>query len=143
MHSLLCVILTTKHRSNAGCEFSRIERFAEIVVGPDLKADDAVDVLLQRGEQNDRNMGVLGPHVPADIQARSVRQHDVEHDQFDVVRLQGSHKRALVGSQRHSKALLGQIAAKQLSNLEVIIDNQDVRFDVHLFRPSSRLCPTR
>ena len=48
-------------------------------------------------------------------------------------RFQRGVERAPVGRQRHSKSLLRQIPAEQLSNLKVIIDDQNVRFDVHSF----------
>src|SRR5450756_2229157 len=61
--------LTAKHRANPGRQLSRVERLAEIIVGADLEADDPVDVLLQCGEKNDRNMRIFGAHVAADFQA--------------------------------------------------------------------------
>src|ERR1700730_6533969 len=75
----------------------RIEWLAEIIVGVNLETD------VGTGE-------FPGAHVPADVEARSVRQHDIEHDQPDVVRLRRGLKAALVGSERHSKALPGQQA---------------------------------
>ncbi len=140
MPHLARVILTTKHRADTGRKLSRIERLAEIIIGADLKTDDTVDVLLQCGEKNDRNKRILGSHIPTDFQAGSVRQHDIEHDQLDIVRLKRGLQCALVRRQRYPKSLLGQISAKQLSNLEVIIDYQDVGFDVHSLRPH-RNCP--
>jgi hypothetical protein len=45
MHNLVCAILTAKDRANASREFPRIEWLAEIIIGPNLKADYSVDVL--------------------------------------------------------------------------------------------------
>src|ERR1700704_4833529 len=143
MDDLVRAILTSEHRSNASCEFARIEWLGEIIVGADLKADDPVDVLFQGGEKNDRNVRVLGTHVPAYFQARSVRQHDIEHDQFDVVRVQRGLEGALVGRERHPKPLLGEISAEKLTNLEVVIDDQDMLLDVHPFTSSSTPSPIK
>src|ERR1700739_3777795 len=99
------VHLTTKHRADASCKLSRIEGLAEIIIGPNLKADDPIDVLLQCGKKNNRYKRVIGSHVPTDVQARSIRQHDIEHDQFDVVGIERGLEGALVGCKRYPKSL--------------------------------------
>ena len=53
-----------QHGLDAGDQLARIDRLAEIVVGADLEPDDAVDVLFQRGEENDGNVGALRRSSP-------------------------------------------------------------------------------
>ena len=57
-----------------------IERLREVVVGADLEADDLVDVLVARGQHQDRDVGGLAD-PPADLDAVDVREVEVEDDQ--------------------------------------------------------------
>ena len=53
------------------------EGLREVVVGADLEPDDAVRLLVARGEHQDRHLRLL-PHRPADVEAVHPRQPDVE-----------------------------------------------------------------
>ena len=59
----------SKHGPHPGDQLARVERLAEIIVGADLEPDDAVDVLFERGEQNDRNVRALGAQIAACFEA--------------------------------------------------------------------------
>ena len=66
---------------DAGQQFSRIERLAQIVIGADLQANDAVHVLAF-GSQHDDGSAVVGrAQAPADRQAILAGQHQVQYDQ--------------------------------------------------------------
>ncbi len=57
-----------------------IERLRQVVVGADLEPDDLVDVLVARGEHQDRHVRVLAQPL-ADLDPVDVGEHQVEHDQ--------------------------------------------------------------
>ncbi len=46
-----------QHRLDARQQFARIERLGQVVVGAHLQPDDAVGLLRQRGQQDDRQVG--------------------------------------------------------------------------------------
>ena len=72
-----------QHGVDAGQQLARVEGLGQVVVGADLEADDAVDVLALGGEHDDRRAVVGGAQAPADRQAVLAGQHQVEHDQVD------------------------------------------------------------
>ena len=99
-----------EHRTHPRNQLARIERLAEIVIRPDLEADDAVDILFERGKQNDGNARAPGSQVPANFEARAVGQHDIEHDEIDLA---GGKPIAQLGAacrQQHAEALALDIA---------------------------------
>ncbi len=76
---------------HAGHELARVERFGQIVVGAQLQADDAVDVLAAR-RQHQHGGQVLLAQQSQHVEAAEARQHHIEHDQIKMVaaeRVQG------------------------------------------------------
>ena len=64
-------------------ELPRVERLRQVVVGPDLEADDLVHVLVARGQHQDRHVGALADPA-ADLDPVDVREHQVEDDERDL-----------------------------------------------------------
>ena len=90
-------------------ELARIERFRQIVVGPHLETDDAVDVLAL-GRQHDDWHVLSGAAQPAAYRkAVLAGEHEVEHDDMRRIALQLLVDVARVGKGRDFEALLGQI----------------------------------
>ena len=58
-----------QYRANARHQLARIERLAEIVVGAELQADDAVDVVAARGQHQHRRR-MSGAELAQDIEVR-------------------------------------------------------------------------
>jgi hypothetical protein len=111
---------------------SRVERLAEIVVCPDLEPDDAIDILLQRREQNDGHARALRPQVAAHVEARAVRQHHIEHDEVDMIGGEPVAQLPAVCREQHAEALALDIAGEQLADLRVVIDDENaLRGGVH------------
>ena len=84
-----------KNRLHAGDELARVERLRQVVVGADLEADDLVDVLVARGEHQDRHLGAAA-QTAADLDPVDVGQHQVEDDQRRLLAL-GFRQRVLPG----------------------------------------------
>ena len=113
-----------QHCAHAGDQLTRIERLAEIIVGADLESDDAVDILLERGKQDDRHAGALYSEVAAKIEARAVRQHHVEHDQVDLMRGELFAQLTAVCRKQHAETLALDIAGEQLANFRIVVDDE-------------------
>src|SRR5438045_2930309 len=73
-------------RADAGHQLARAERLRQVVVAAELEPEDTVDLLVLRGEKDDRHVRAA-PQPPADLGAVELRHHDVEDD--EVGRLAG------------------------------------------------------
>jgi hypothetical protein len=71
---------TSKHRSNARDQFSRIERLPHVIVGTRLEAGHAVCLITMCREHDDRNCRTP-PDLSKDFKPTEPRQHHVEDHQ--------------------------------------------------------------
>ena len=115
-----------QHRANAGDQFARVEGFAEIVVGTQFQPDDAVHILLQRGQEDDRQLRPLRAHVAADVEPGPIRQQDIQHHEVNGVGRQALVQLAPVRGQADTKPLPLDELAEQPADLGIVIDDQDV-----------------
>src|SRR5262249_15299958 len=115
----------TQHRADAGDQLARVERLTEIIVGANLKADDAVDILFQCRKENDRHVGAVGSEVAAHVEAGAVGQHHVEDDEIDVMRRELVPKLTATRRELHAKALSLDIAGEELPDFRIVIDDKN------------------
>ena len=107
-------------------ELARVERLRQVVVGADLEPDDLVDVLVARGQHQDRHVGALADPL-ADLDAVDVRQHQVEHDQRRRVR-GGLAERVGAGRRRpHRVAGVPQVERDERGDRALVLDDEDGR----------------
>jgi hypothetical protein len=111
---------------HAGQQFARVEGLAQVVVGADFEADDAVDVLALGGEHDDRGAVVGRAQAAADRQAVLAGHHQVEHDQVDRVAQQDAIERLAVLGHDHFEPFLRQVAAQQVADAGVVVDDHDL-----------------
>src|SRR5262249_58864762 len=71
-----------QHRLDAGEKFTRIERLRHIVVGAQLDPDDAISLVRQRRQQDDRRIGGRA-QLAAKREAVFSWHHDIEHDKVE------------------------------------------------------------
>ncbi len=71
-------------RHHAGDHLARAKRLRDIIVGAELDAEDAIDLVVARGEEKDRQIA-LAAQAPADLDPIHPRHVDVEHDQVRPV----------------------------------------------------------
>jgi len=69
--------------------------------------------------------------LAADVEAGAVGQHHVEHDEIDLLRRELVLELAAVRGQRDTDALLVEVATEQLADFEVVVDDEDMRGDLH------------
>ena len=130
-------------------QLARLEGLGQVVVGADLEADDAVDVL-DLGRQHDDRRHVVGGTQPAtDRQAVFAGQHEVEDDQMHRLAGEQAVQRLGVFGEQDLEAFLGQVASQQVANAGIIIDDDDAirsrisscihRFPICNNRDSARL----
>ena len=68
---------------------------------------------------------VGGAQAAADRQAVFAGQHQVEHDQVDGLARQQAVQRLGVFGEQDLEAFLGQVAAQQVANAGIIVDDDD------------------
>ncbi|MCY1229537.1 hypothetical protein D9M72_419050 [compost metagenome] len=118
--------LAAQHGIDACQQFARRKRLAKVIVGADLKPDDAVDLVAAGREQDHRDVVVLGAQVAQRGQAVDLGHHQVQHDQRRALALQARLQAVAVMHHRDGKALLGQVLAQQVAKFGIVVDDEDL-----------------
>src|SRR5262249_13631770 len=115
---------TPQDRLHARDELCGGERLREVVVAAELEADDAVDLAVPGGEEDDGNVR-RAARALARLEAVDVGQADVEHDEPGPVvpdRLQP----ALAGAGfQHPEALAGEVEVDEVGDVGLVVDDDD------------------
>ncbi len=110
-------------RLHAGHQLARVERLREVVVGADLEPDDLVDVLVARGQHQDRDVGALADPA-ADLHAVDVREHEVEHDERRLARLGLGERGRAVGGRPHRVAGVLEVERDEGGDRGLVLDHE-------------------
>src|SRR5688572_15288835 len=114
-----------KHGTDARDQLSRVEWLGDIVVGAELQADDAIRVLGQRGEQDDRHLrGFL--QALADAQSVLAWHHYVQHDEIRIRGREQPVQLAAVRRNTRPEAAQAQVVAQRCTDLPVVVDHDYV-----------------
>ena len=70
-----------QQRLDPAHQLAQPERLGQVVVGTELEADDLVDLVIARGQDQDRHLGPGRAHAAEDLEAVDAREPDVEHDE--------------------------------------------------------------
>jgi len=109
--------------AHARHQFTWVEGLAEVIVGAELQADDAVHVVAAGGEHQDRSL-VRGAEFAQDVEAADVRQHDVQDQDFEIADLERGQSVGAVMHARHLEMLGFQIFREHLAQLAIVVDEQ-------------------
>jgi hypothetical protein len=109
-----------------GQQFTRVEGLAQVVVGADFEADDAVHVLALGGQHDDRRAVVGRAQAAADREPIFAGHHEVEHDQVDRVAQQDAVQRLAILGHDDFESFLGEVAAQQVADARVVVDDGDL-----------------
>ncbi len=112
--------------ANARQQLGEPERLDEIVVGAGVESGDDVELLIARGEDQDRELRLLGAQAPADLDPVDVGQPEVEDHEADAPPSDGDRRRSL-GQSLHGVALAVEHANEPLGDAVVVFDQQDLR----------------
>jgi hypothetical protein len=116
-----------QYRADARHQLAWRERLDHIIIGPDLQPDDAVDLVIARGQKYHRRIGELA-QAAAHIKAAYIGQADIEHNQIGCGRIGGGEQIERALAQRHMlrrEAVSGQRIRQRLRNRGFVFDNQD------------------
>jgi hypothetical protein len=99
------------------------ERLGEVVVAADLQADDAVELLAARREEDDRHLAE-GADAAAGLQAVQLGHQHVHDDEIGRLGAGEGHGGGAVGRLQHLPALAGQRVAHDLAQVGVVVDDE-------------------
>jgi hypothetical protein len=115
---------TTKDGSDPGHHLSRRERLRDVVVRPDLEADDPIRLLALRREHDHRRVRAF-PDPGEDFGSVQPRQHEVEEDQVRRLCFEGLEGSLPVLRRVHGEAVSCQVAAEHLAHDGLVVHDQD------------------
>ena len=108
---------TAQERPHPASELPDREGLRDVVVGAELEPEHLVELVVAGGEHDDRHFA-LGAQALADLEAVELRQHDVEHDQVDVLGGELRHappRRRVPGARGSPRVPVDRRAASELS----------------------------
>ena len=85
-----------QQRADARAELADREGLRDVVVGAELEPDHLVELVVA-GRQHDDRHGALGAQALAHLEPVEARQHDVEHDEVDGLRVEALERLLAVG----------------------------------------------
>src|SRR5499427_6529104 len=113
-----------QHRLYASDDLARTEGLADIVVGAQLQAEQAVDLLDAGRDHDDRQLARGRAQRLADLQPALARQHQVQQDQVHLVRAHPRLDLVAAVEHAHLEAVLGEVVTQQPSQLLLVLDDQ-------------------
>ena len=114
-----------QHGVDAGQQLAGVEGFAQVVVGAHFEAHDAVHVFAFGGEHDDGRAVVGGAQAAANAQAVFAGHHQVQHDQVHRIPQQQAVQCAAVFGHGDFKALLRKVAAQQVADAGVVVNDHN------------------
>ena len=118
-------VRAAQHPGDAGDQLARRERFGHVVVGAHLEPDDAVDLVVAGGDEEDRRPVLLGAQPAADLDTVDAGQPDVEDDRRRLVAVDRVEGVVTVVLDVHAVAGLGQVQADDVGDRGLVLDDQD------------------
>src|SRR6266851_707567 len=118
-------------------QLARFERFGQEVVGAPFEPVDPVFGFGHRGQQQNREAGApvvwrtaVAAQRTGKVEPAFAGHHHVEHNEVEGKARQIGARLLGVGRDRHAKPVLRQIAAQQVAQPRIVIDDKKVRFDL-------------
>jgi hypothetical protein len=119
-----------QHRAHPCEQLARVEGLGQIIIGAHLEAHDAIGVLADRGQHDDRHRRGRAD-AAAEAQPVLARQHEVEHDEADAGAVQRLHHGSAVVRDRDPVAVLRQEFRQEGADFLVIVDDEEMRSRNH------------
>lgn len=120
-----------------GYQFTRIERFGQIVVGAHFQTDNAVDRIAARGQHQDRN-GRGVPELPQQVDSVAAGQHDIKNEKIMIAGEGGGQSLLAIMARRNGETFLFKVFGEQVAQLCVVVNNQDSHGTALVARCGSR-----
>ena len=127
-------VSSAQQRVDPRAEDRALEGFAQEVIGPHLEPLDLVELAVLGREHEQRGLHARGAQVVADVEAVALGQHDVEHDDVELV-VEAREEPALAVVALHDvKALVPQEVGDGPRQVDVVLDDEHSSAFVTHFR---------
>ena len=113
-----------QHRADPGGQLPRRERLGDIVVGSELEAGDAVDLLVSGGEDHDGHPGLLADRA-AEVETVGVGELEVEDHEPYLVLLECQQTVDATCGPDHAESVALEVRADEGGDLLFVLDQQD------------------
>lgn len=123
-HGLLALPLLAKLDSQPGQQHRGGRGLEDVVVGPQLQAQDLVHVAVERSEHDD-GAGKARAQIPAQGEAILPRQHDVEQHQIRLLGQGPVECPVTPGLQQHLDVVATEPTADELAYLGIVFNKQN------------------
>src|SRR6185436_5029070 len=134
-------ISSAEHGPDPAQQLAQAEGLGHVVVGAELEADDLVDLLVARGEHQDRRLHARGAQAAKHLEAVHPRQPDVEQHQVRRT-FRGDVQALLAGAgEGHLVAFLLERVLDAPSDGVLVLDDQDRGGHGALMVGATRQCP--
>jgi hypothetical protein len=107
-----------------GNQLPRIERLRQVVVGPQLEADDSIHVLTARGEHQDRKCA-LAAKPAENIETGDHGEHHIEHEDIERLCKRPIESGRTVIRAIDREALTLQVRDEEFAKLPIVIYDED------------------
>ena len=116
-----------QHGAHAGQQLAQREGLGDVVVGAELEAAHAVDLLAPRGEHDHRHVHAATAELAAHVPARSSGIIDVE--QHEIGRLAQRAGQPLLAARRRQRlvALEPEVVLQSAHDRRLVVHDQDAR----------------
>ena len=119
--------------ANSGDQFARVEWFWHVIIGTNFQAENPVDVLAARGEDQHRNRR-LGTQSTQDIEPSHAGQHQIEHNKSMFHREGAFQPANAIVDGFDCEAFGCQALGEQPAQLNIIVDDENA---IHSLQGSS------
>jgi hypothetical protein len=113
---------------SSGDQLARAERLGDVVVAAQLQAEDAVDLVVARGEEDDRGPVAVGAQPADDLGALESGQRDVEDAGHRAQPAGGRQPGRAVMLHVYAETVPGQVEPDQVGDRPLVLDHQDEAF---------------
>ncbi len=121
---LVALVGTAEQRAHAGHELAGREGLDEVVVRAELEADDTVLDLALGRQHDDGHIGGIADGA-ADALARELGEHEVEHDEVELMLLELFNGRLTIADADDPVALALEVRRHGVANGLLVLDEQD------------------
>jgi hypothetical protein len=119
-------------------QLARAERLCDVIVAADLQPQHAIDLVVARGEKQDRHVG--GPSdLPAHFEPVELGHADVEDDEVRSVGGKAGEALLAVARLGHGHAGFSERHPNDFADVQIVVDGKDAMGHVGLRSAGGRL----
>jgi hypothetical protein len=105
-------------------QLARAERLREVVVGTEFEAEQLVELVVARGQHDDRD-GRVAAELAGDVEPVEPRQTEIEDDEIGPALADRRQRRGTVGRGEDRETRMLEVVAGEHGDLRFVVDDED------------------